>query len=375
MIQQPVPPDVAEIAETLRRRAPDYFPAVGGRWEVNCIRQSARSNSKVFAFRLRGESGERSVIVKIPHAPGPRKPEEAEADRPRVTPRSNTRDKGLHEYSALCQIHEHFSRAGDSRFDAVHPLELLPGQVIVMEKGPDENLNTYLRRANRLQRPFMRYPLTEALNRAGGWLRQFHSLSPQDHCRERTASRSVFESDCRRIVEFLVDELGGPRELHRQLSRLLAVSARLLPRELPLGITHGDFAPRNLLSHPDGRLAGFDTSASWRAPIYEDLGHFLVALKASGRQVGSRGAMYSKSLLQRLETCFLQGYFEDDPPVGRVRLFECQRLLEWWTSLRFVCREARGLRKAAKQCRALLWQPYVARYLERCLREAEASSD
>ena len=59
----------------------------------------------------------------------------------------------------------------------------------------------------------------------------------------------------------------------------------MLPADLPLGTSHGDYAPRNILVGAHGEVTVLDTLGRWRAPIYSDLGNFLFAIKA-GRAHG-----------------------------------------------------------------------------------------
>ncbi|MEO8494842.1 MAG: hypothetical protein ABI614_07210, partial [Planctomycetota bacterium] len=100
-----------------------------------------------------------------------------------------------------------------------------------------------------------------------------------------------------------------------------------LAHDLPLGLAHGDFAPRNVIVSDNGRITVLDTLARWRAPIHENLALFLLSLQLS------RGA---KTLLTRspiglttISRAFLSGYrgnAECEWPT--LRLFILQALLD-----------------------------------------------
>ena len=368
--------DVSDVGELLCSRASTYYPAEGpdAAWEADLIHEQRRSNSEVYEFRLRGPCVERRVIVKVPFTP--RMFSSATRvegrDRPRVSPAPDPTLKGQHEYAALHSIYDHFSKLGDPSFGVIRPLDLLPPRhIMVMEKGPDKNLSYYVRLANRVQGRFLRFPLPAALRLSGRWLREFHQLNPLGHCSDRTLLREDFTADCSRFWQYLVGPKGRDNSVSQLERRFSSACGRHLPEKFPIGVTHGDYAPRNILLVPDC-VTGFDTQARWRAPIYEDIAHFLVALNASGPQVSSRGLLYSQRTIRELESAFLAGYFEQqEVPLAAIRLFECQRLLEWWTSLTFRYRHSSGLRKYAKWSRAVLWQPYLKSYLERALRDIE----
>ncbi len=64
------------------------------------------------------------------------------------------------------------------------------------------------------------------------------------------------------------------------------VAGRVLPADLPL-VSHGDYAPRNILVGAHGEVTVLDTLGRWRAPIGSDLGNFLFAIKAGRAQMSS----------------------------------------------------------------------------------------
>ena len=375
---------VSAVTALLRERAASYYPEIKASLEnVHLIEQQLRSNSEVYEFELTfaGEQ-RRHVIVKAPYSKRTvamvSRP--LEQDRPRITPRTDVETKGRHEFLALRSIDQHFSSLPNSPFGVIRMFDMYEdvssaernSEVLVMEKGPTCNLSHYLRRANRLQYRASRqgFPIHRAFRDSGAWLREFHQTDPLPHCEVRGATREDFLSTCDQFWDFL----GARRQSHQdEITRLqaqFAAAVKNMPEHLPLGIVHGDYAPRNVLVAPDGRVTGFDTQGRWQAPIYEDIGHFLVALNASGLQVGTRGWAFSPRLLAELENEFLEGYFGESPPLVYVRLFECERLLEWWSSLLYVCETASGPRKWTKVTRATLWEPTIVQYLQRSVESA-----
>jgi hypothetical protein len=168
---------------------------------------------------------------------------------------------------------------------------------------------------------------------------------------------------------------GYEARFFRELPARLAPAASLLPPRLPLGLSHNDFAPRNILLAADGRMTVFDTQGRWRAPIYEDLAYFLIAIQASGLQVLTGGALYDRPLLARCESAFLAGYFEDEEvPLLSLRLFACLLLLERLSALVTRHQTARGWRRPLKGCRLALWRRFGVGQLRRFVNEIETLS-
>ncbi len=107
----------------------------------------------------------------------------------------------------------------------------------------------------------------------------------------------------------------------------------MLPELLPVGLGHGDYAPRNILIGPGARVTVLDTFAKWRVPIYEDIGFFLTQLESCFPQVISQGLAFSSEQLAVYERAFLKGYFGEEPlPYPSIRLYEVLALLDKWSS-------------------------------------------
>ena len=117
-----------------------------------------------------------------------------------------------------------------------------------------------------------------------------------------------------------------------------------------------------------------DTVARWRAPIYEDIGRFLLALKASKLRVFGAGILYDARTIEQHERQFLCGYFERDCiPWTTVRLFEIQALMDKWSSLVQPVDVNRRIWLGNRAVIGIRVR-FIRRYFQRLLREIEGSS-
>ena len=107
---------------------------------------------------------------------------------------------------------------------------------------------------------------------------------------------------------------------------------------------------------------------------YRDLAHFLLALKACGLQICSRGLLYDSALLDHYEQQFLLGYFPQQPiPLDQIRLYESLLLFERSSALVYRHQECTGLRRLAKGGQRWLWNSYHWRCLDRLVRGLTAN--
>ena len=110
------------------------------------------------------------------------------------------------------------------------------------------------------------------------------------------------------------------------------IFADLDSTDVLLGVSHHDFAPRNILIHPDRSITLIDTLAEQCRPIFEDLAHFLIDLRLGKLQILSRGLAYSEKALAEFETALLEGYFQKSSiPRHLIRAYEIHALLSHWT--------------------------------------------
>jgi aminoglycoside phosphotransferase (APT) family kinase protein len=231
-------------------------------------------------------------------------------------------------------------------------LDYLPdAQALFMICCPDPNLDDLFVRRSRLHLHRRSPSIEGAIRNAGAWLRRYHELPKLPETADRATLRSEFLACIDRFAAYLQEALGERAFFERARDTIHRAAAASLPERLPLATNHGDFVPRNVLVGGGGRVTVFDTRAQWRAPVYEDVARFLVALSSSELQMMGQGWMYGRAELARYESEFLQGYFDRDPvPLPAVRLFECQRLLAIWVASAYQRANAGGLRKVRKAC-------------------------
>ncbi|WP_164100508.1 phosphotransferase [Candidatus Laterigemmans baculatus] len=324
---------------------------------------------------------EHRILVKQPSAqkPSTQKRSAAEPvadDRPRLFPKAQPEWKSRFEFRAMSAIEQHVAGLDDPRFGAVRVLELLPDQQsLVLEKVSEKSLGRWLFWASlRPSRHAPGGPLDQALRNAGAWLRRYHELPALEHTQPRGGSREEFLDPLARLCEFLA-RATRDGSLARLGLELTARATAILPPRFPLGLGHGDYAPRNVLAGPTGRIRVIDTLARWRAPIYEDLSQFLTALKASAPQVLSHGLLCRPQLAAHFERQFLSGYFEGDRiPLDRIRLFECLTLMERWAAMTYRFHEARGWKRLAKGGRAVWSKRFLHDRITHLLAETRTAS-
>jgi hypothetical protein len=297
-------------------------------------------------------------------------------DRPRLCSQPPPDQKSRFEYLALATIERHLAIARDDRFAAVRMLDLLPdGSALVMEKANGRNLRERLFRVSRFSfRQGDRVALGQALRNAGAWLKSFHQLPPLSHTRRRCIGRDDFIDSIEQFTDYL-SQGRRQRFCQKLRDRIRHASQELLPDWLPSGLSHGDYAPWNILAEKCGRIRVIDTLARWQAPIYEDLAKFLFGMKLSQQQVWTLGHAYKSQDLEWFERQFLEGYFGEEPiPLARIRLFECQTILERWVAFVYASRTSASWRRLAKESRRILWELFVKNQISETLRFIEQCS-
>lgn len=346
----------------LQRRAPDFFPELAGPVHIRLDRHSKRHHSQLLKFSVEDDRSTECVIYKIPFCLSRLEETTFSVEqRPRLFSEIDPLTNGLREFRSLQSVEEHFGGLNDPRFGAIRTFELLEAPYVeVMNYCPDPDLKSLLKRSTRIHRP-TNFLIPAAMENAGGWLKEFHSLPDLEHTELRHEYRDSFTAAAERFFSFLADRLGSPSELHPLREQILATAERELPNTLPTAVVHGDFAPRNILVADNAQVTVFDMQRRWRAPLYEDLAYFLMSLKASRPQVRSQGLVFSSCQLTEWEDRFLRGYFGADVPFARVRLYEILLTLEWWAAS--VCR----LNGPRVTQRAGLWltNRYLFRHLDR----------
>jgi phosphotransferase family enzyme len=317
---------VARILAEIETNLPRWLPDATVHGPVALTRERRRLSSRILRLTV-GDPPQYRIFVKATLDPG--RPTPAFGHRPRLVPVTDARDRATLELRALQAVEARLGRDGTDRFDVLHPLGVVDdGMALVMLTHEGVSLARTLSRISRAPRsPVPPEALVEA---AGGWLRLFHDAPTDDRLPARQERASDIAAALRAFGDFLLAERADP-ELARLVDRAIASTAEL-PDPVPVRPTHGDFAPRNLIVGPDGRLTAIDLLGRWRAPIYEDLATFLVALH-SGRQTALAGGRLLRRPTDVLEERFLAGYAGGgELPRRPIATYEFLLVLDKWSS-------------------------------------------
>jgi len=338
-----------ELTRHLERHAAAWFGSTGTA-RARSLRTQERRNATLFHFAVELPGSSHPVVVKVPR---PERREHARRrvlpDALRVVPLPSAAQRDDLEHATLERIQQGFA-GRDPRFGAIRVLDYLPERrALVMASCPDSNLaDLYARRIGPL-RHLGAPSLGPAPRNAGAWLRVYHGLPGLPGSRARSPLRADFLASIDRMLDYLLEGPGDGAFLERLRAVLRSRAHALLAERLPLVPVHGDFVPRNVLVGPGGRVTVLDSRAQWLAPAYEDVARFRVALAASDLQMAGPAWAFDRREIERAGADFLRGYFaEEKPPLGAIRLFECQRLLAIWAAAAFQQRNTAGPRRWAK---------------------------
>jgi hypothetical protein len=342
------------LTQHLDTRASEWFQSAGAS-RVRHLRTQVRRNATLYYFEAQADGPHHAIVVKVPFGrrhsgSGARNAQKTLPDELRILPISTSEVRGTLEHATLSSIYQRFGTDPDARFGAIRVLDYLPeAQALIMQWCPDQNLDDLFVRRSRLYRHLGSPRLDATIRNAGAWLRCYHELPPLPETADRTPLRTDFLASIDRLATYLLETSGESAFVEHARDTIHRAAGSSLPERLPLVTNHGDFVPRNILAGDGGRVTVFDTRAQWRAPVYEDIARFLVALSASELQMMGRGWMYSSSELADYESEFLRGYFDqDETPLRAIRLFECQRLLAIWVASAYQNSVTRGLRRIRK---------------------------
>ncbi|MGH3472486.1 MAG: phosphotransferase, partial [Nocardioidaceae bacterium] len=180
-------------------------------------------------------------------------------ERPRL--RTDTVTAGeltMWEYAGLRSIFQRFADAGPA-FGAVRPLAHLAAQnTILMDFVDATTMRQLFVTESRVRRPLHASQVkAEVWRRAGGWLHAFQQVATERELPARQACRGEVVRLFEAYGGFLRDRLG-----QRAIGSIAEDGARLastvLPDQLPLATSHGDYAARNMFVGRAGRLTVFD---------------------------------------------------------------------------------------------------------------------
>ena len=319
---------LAEITSRIGEWYPATAPTTDGRLGVQVASDDRRVLNRVVRVVVTRDDEPVARLMVKTDVPDPAAALVAD-DRPRLVPLTAPGQRAGFEYDALRLLEARLGAAGDGRLRPIRALAVLDEpRALVMEAFAGRPLNTLLLRSTlRPGEPALR-PAALA-NAAGAWLRLLHE-TPVDNTRPvRQGTSEDLAERFSAFGRFLAgampsEELGSIVEAGRASTLALGDPSVVL--------SHGDFAPRNILVDKLGRIAVIDLLARWRAPRYEDLAGFLLTLRTSRANAATQGWLFGRSI-DRLEPDFLAGYFGPEPiPTREIRLFELLLLLDKWSA-------------------------------------------
>jgi hypothetical protein len=162
---------------------------------------------------------------------------------------------------------------------------------------------------------------------AGRWLRTFQERSEPSDRPVRQGTRGAVVEQLRAYGEYL----GSPRWRRLAEAGAELVSNRL-PRDLPLAVGHGDFAPRNMLLR-ERQLTVIDPMPRWQVPVYDDLCRFLVGVRLIGEQVHTHGLAFSSDTMDALEEAAVAAYLGPDADRAPLRAYQLLILMDKWSAM------------------------------------------
>jgi aminoglycoside phosphotransferase (APT) family kinase protein len=313
------------LLDELRPQLPVWYPDVAPDAELVVANDDARAIARVVRITVPGASG--APVELIAKIDAPREPTPAPDDRPRLVPMTDPELRRGLEFEALKLVEARLREVGDDRLEAVRALGVLPkSNALVMEVFESEPFHRVLARKALGGNDPGRSTTVAAL--AGRWLRILHE-SPTTTTLTRQRDRAEIVGAFEAYLEYLAAETG--RDLSAVVRAGVEAAGRL-PDPLPTVLSHGDFAPRNILVGRSGRVAVVDLLARWKSPPYEDLATFLVALQTNRANAATRGLLFGRAA-KRLEPAFLKGYFGAEPvPRDAIRIYELLLVLDKWAA-------------------------------------------
>jgi len=327
--------ELLALTTHLHKHGASYMTANQVPPEIRLFGLQQRPKSRIYWFELR--AGDQNCLLRVkiplhPDGPGTSRVGSNLHTRPRRFPIADLERKFELEYAALKAIHNYFQELGDPRFGSVRVLDFLPDiRANVMEEIKEPSLKQLFAGQTRLQVFWPKAKFDTAFNNAGAWLRAYHALVKPAVTRH--FRRSEFIETISSLTHYLGMKLSAEPFFSNVASRAARASLKELPEILPVGLCHGDYAMRNILVGPAGRVTVLDTLARWRTAVFDDIGYFLTNLKMTWPQVITQGMVYKSDLISRYEHQFLKGYFEGEPiPIPAVRLYEVQSLLDKWSA-------------------------------------------
>jgi hypothetical protein len=342
------------LLQEIEAAASRCYPELSGRVEVRSGRVERRSAAVLRHYRVSsGSTVHRLLLKQATAAPGPGYNDAVEA---------LTR-----EFHLLQQIEEHVAACRDPRFGAVLPLAFLPEHsAFLVEEASEPTLKWLLFRAMLAGggNPLPRVQLH--LRNAGAWLAMFHHMPVALALGPRWPTPQAMVHELGDSLAALALDREDGRRAQCWLEFLRSHAAAWFADCGRMVLGHGDFALRNLLAAPGGRITGFDTRARWRVPPLFDVATFLMELNLFlPRLLGERCGLASGSL-RRCAAEFLAGYFGDaEIPYAALQGFCARAMLEKWLRNRAaMAQPLHGWRPRLRRLRRHLENRAIGRWME-----------
>ena len=364
------------IRERVAERAEEWFPGVGPRPDVRLRALVQRPRAALYVVYVGPASEVPLAMAKVRRVSAVEESGRFPGTRPRLVPFPLPAvEQAALEYSGLCAIQGMIDPA-DPQFRALRPLDhLVDVNTLLMEYVAAPTLKQLLVREHRFsprRAAAPRRSSDETWHRVGAWLRLFQQRMPTTGLPSRQATRQDIAERFAAYESFFAPRRGASL-FAAAAARGADLASRALPERLPMAVGHGDFAPRNVFLHADGRITVLDPLPRWVVPRLEDVCRFLVAGRLQGLQVHTGGAAYRPAELDHRERLVLGGFSggEDVDPV-QLGCIQLLITLDTWSALVDSPAGGRlgGLRRAAVR-RA---SGYVGRETERLLRLAESGT-
>lgn len=280
-----------------------------------------------------------------------------------LQPVSDPLVKSKLEFEALSAIARHFDALEDPRFGSLRVYAKLPDPpATIVEWVSTPTFDKLLRRPGLA---IAGYDRLAVLKNLGGWLAEFHSISmPNLEVREAEAFQVI--EGMQKLADIIFESNSWPR-LPTGVAGVIRLRAKyLLSTRLPLGLVHGDFAPRNVFIGPDSRVTVIDSLGRYLAPIYEDIAYLLVELLSGATRLRHGGLPISTAELAAMRAELLSGYGMVDDAI--LSIFELRALLDKWRSLAQRSRSS-NLRGRAAAITDALRRFIVARRVKDIIRQ------
>ena len=368
----------AVFIDHIQKYACKYYPGfVSEQTYVHLINKQERRTALLYRFEVSNNAQTHSVFVKVPFRLSPKSQTNGNVyEKPLLYPKADPHDMHRLYYSALRAIYEYFTCLNKKNLGAIRVLDYLPEySAIFTEESSDPKLRQLFLRKNRLYSPFPDDELTPAFQNVGTWLSFYHKMPKEEDVNIRHSHPEDYMDAIIKLKDFLVTRVGDESFFKRTSSTIINKAQEILPRSLPLGLGHGDFALRNILiGGPNARVTVLDTFAKWRTPIYEDMGYLLSDLKMSYPQTVSQGLAFSLNQLATYEQAFLKGYFGQELiPYPTIRLYEALALLDKWSSMIARSHQQRNFVKLVGPLNIKLMSQYFKRRVQSLLTELTKS--